>query len=114
MRFKYKVEFEGCLDDGKAMATPTATPPNKSNPKAGTTILADPEAGVFFDGDSGAYDDALFSPATFARAATDLESLSEDDFAFYGREGYLAVSKAFTQAEVDAAMQGLVNLASGF
>src|SRR5262249_44392265 len=45
--------------------------------------------------------------------ARDLDSISEEDVRFYRAEGYLAIEQAFSPAEVRAAIEGLVNLATG-
>ena len=98
------------------MAAPTpaaGSPTRRPNADVGTAIDFDPNAGAFFDGEAGAYNDALYQPGSFARSAPSLDAIADDDFRFFGEKGYLKVEQAFTPAEVRSAIQGLVNLAAG-
>jgi phytanoyl-CoA hydroxylase len=91
-------------------AAPTATKPNSA---VNTVTDFDAKAGVFFDGEAGAYADALYNPGSVARTTPTLDAITDADFSFFADQGYLTVQQAFTPAEVKTAIQGLVNLAAG-
>ena len=96
------------------MATPTApSTAVKPDPSVGTGIDFDSKSGAFFDTEAGAYADALYNPGSVARSTPTLDTLSDDDFKFFADNGYLTVAQAFTPAEVQTAIQGLINLAAG-
>ena len=92
---------------------------NKSPSDPRGAAVADPVLEPRFDGsvnvdaESTAYNDALYQPASTARSASSLDAITDEDLEFYAREGYLAIDQAFTPAEVQAAIQGLIALVSG-
>jgi len=71
------------------------------------------DAGTSTNFTNAAYDDALYHPGQMARSARNLDSVSDDDVRFYSENGYLSVEQAFSPSEIDAAMQGLIDLVMG-
>jgi phytanoyl-CoA hydroxylase len=55
----------------------------------------------------------LYAATAIATGVQGLDAVTADDVARYGEEGYLVVEAAFSEAEVDAARQGLIDLIAG-
>ena len=55
----------------------------------------------------------LYSAGAIAKGVPGFEAVTEDDVARYHDEGYLVVEGAFSEAEVGAALQGLLDLIAG-
>ncbi len=55
----------------------------------------------------------LYNPLAKARQIPDLDSLTPGDENFYKESGYLSVARAFSPAEMTAAMEGLLHLIGG-
>ena len=53
------------------------------------------------------------SPRPWSRNVPSLDSIGDEELNFYAEEGYLTVEQAYTPAEVQAAMQGLIDLVMG-
>src|SRR5665213_357066 len=87
-----------------------------SNAKSGTATHFDPALGAYFDDapeTAAKYNEGLYQPGGFARSVPDLDVVGAADLKFYAEEGYLTVTRAYSPAEVEAAIAGLVNLVSG-
>jgi phytanoyl-CoA hydroxylase len=66
-----------------------------------------------FDPGSEAHDPELYRPAGLARTVPTLADIGPAEIEFYRENGYLAVRQAFTPAEIDAALDGLIDLIAG-
>lgn len=107
------------------MKSSLETPPLKSvenylgEKPTGTSTYVDSSTGAMVDEGtapnfgSASYDDALYTPGTLAKNVPTLESIGEKELKFYADEGYLTVEQAYTPAETQAAMQGLIDLVMG-
>lgn len=76
---------------------------------------ASPLATAATDVDHGAelHDPALYQPGEEAHSVDTLADIGPREIAFYKKHGYLSVRRAFTPAEVGAALDGLLSLIMG-
>lgn len=76
-----------------------------------TNILRSGDA--LFDEGAELHDPALYHPHADAHGVETLADIGAEEVAFYREHGYLAVRQAFTPAEVQAALDGIVALLMG-
>lgn len=58
----------------------------------GTSTYIEPVTGALLnEGSAGAYDAALYQPATLARSVRNLDAVGDAELKFYAEEGYLSV-----------------------
>ena len=68
---------------------------------------------LFDDYNDTGYSEELYRAAGTATGVDGLDAVDDQQVALYGREGYLVIHRAFTAAEVGAALDGLLDLIDG-
>lgn len=68
---------------------------------------------LFDDYNDTGYSEGLYRAAGTATGVDGLDAVADQQVALYGRQGYLVIHRAFTAAEVGAALDGLLDLIDG-
>ncbi len=75
--------------------------------------MAHPAIGLIDDGGREGYRNDLYEFHGLAETVPTLADVGPQELDFFASQGYLAVRKAFSEAEVDAALHGLMSLLTG-
>ncbi len=75
--------------------------------------MTHPAVGTIDDGSPASYRNDLYEFSGLAETVPTLADVGPPELDFFARQGYLAVRQAFSEAEVEAALQGLMSLLAG-
>lgn len=78
-----------------------------------TTTNSTRVGSALFDEGAELHDPALYTPNAEAQQVATLADIGPAEIAFYRENGYLAVAQAFSDQEVEAAIDGIVSLLMG-